>query len=44
MPAGEESVKRIHDIRPAGEIVADMMATARRLIEADLIAGTPYPS
>lgn len=44
MPAGEESVKRIHDIRPAGEIVAEMMATARHLIEAELGAETPYPS
>jgi enoyl-[acyl-carrier protein] reductase II len=35
LPAGEDSVKVIKDIKPAAEIVADMMAEASRLLSEE---------
>ena len=34
-PAGEESVRKLKDIRPAAEIIEEMMADARDILEAD---------
>ena len=34
-PAGEESVRKLKDVRPAAEIVNEMMADARAILEAD---------
>jgi enoyl-[acyl-carrier protein] reductase II len=33
MPAGSESILAIDQVRPAGEIVADVIADARHVIE-----------
>ena len=34
-PAGEESVRKLKDIRPAAEIIEEMMADAREILAAD---------
>jgi hypothetical protein len=38
-PAGEGSVKKIKDVKPAAEIVAEMMPEAREILEGELLAG-----
>jgi enoyl-[acyl-carrier protein] reductase II len=35
-PAGEDSVRKIKSIRPAAEIVAEMMAEAREILAEGL--------
>jgi len=39
-PAGEDSVRKIKSVKPAAEIVAEMMAEAREILSAEL-AATP---
>lgn len=36
LPAGEDSVKKIKTVKPAAEIVAEMMAEAREVLRAEL--------
>ena len=38
-PAGEDSVQKIKDVRPAAEIIEEMMAEAAEILRADLPAG-----
>jgi enoyl-[acyl-carrier protein] reductase II len=44
MPAGVESVKRIHDVKPAAQIVVEMMQEARALLDRQLAEFSEYPS
>lgn len=44
LPAGAESVKRIHDIKPAAEIIEEMMRDAERLIRQQLSVTSAFPS
>jgi NAD(P)H-dependent flavin oxidoreductase YrpB (nitropropane dioxygenase family) len=37
-PAGEDSVRKIKDVRPAAEIIAEMMAEAREILREELTA------
>ena len=41
LPAGEDSVRKIKDVKPAAEIVAEMMAEAREILRAELAAYVP---
>ena len=34
-PAGEDSVRKIKSLKPAGEIVAEMMAEAREILREE---------
>jgi hypothetical protein len=36
-PAGEDSVRTIKDVRPAAEIIAEMMAEAHEILRAELM-------
>ena len=38
LPAGEDSVRKIKTVKPAAEIVAEMMAEAREILRAELAA------
>jgi len=38
LPAGEDSVSKIKAVKPAAEIVAEMMAEAREILRAELTA------
>jgi enoyl-[acyl-carrier protein] reductase II len=38
LPAGEDSVKKIKAVKPAAEIVAEMMAEAQEILRAELRA------
>jgi enoyl-[acyl-carrier protein] reductase II len=35
-PAGEDSVRKIKDVRPAAEIIAEMMTEAREILGEEL--------
>jgi len=37
-PAGEDSVRKIKDVRPAAEIIAEMMTEAREILTEELTA------
>jgi len=37
-PAGEDSVRRIKDVRPAAEIIAETMTEAREILSEELTA------
>ena len=34
-PAGEDSVRKIKEVRPAAEIIAEMMAEAEEILRAE---------
>ena len=38
LPAGEESVRKIKAVKPAADIVAEMMVEAREILTAELAA------
>ncbi len=44
LPAGAESIKRIHDIKPVAEIIEEMMGNAEHLIQQNLSVADAYPS
>jgi enoyl-[acyl-carrier protein] reductase II len=44
LPAGAESIKRIHNVKPAAQIIVEMMAEARQIIKADLSVAAADPS
>lgn len=35
-PAGEDSVRKIKEVRPAAEIIEEMMGEAEEILRADL--------
>jgi enoyl-[acyl-carrier protein] reductase II len=37
-PAGEDSVRKIKDVRPAAEIIGEMMTEAREILREELAA------
>jgi enoyl-[acyl-carrier protein] reductase II len=43
LPAGEDSVRKIKDVKPAAEIIEELMAEAREILEADLMASSQPP-